>query len=79
MNAVFTALPGLVIIFVLAGGLSTLAGVLFRFEMREKFTVADESSRKFSVRKESVVSVAIRCIFMQFLEQFRVTLVADQR
>ena len=50
----------------------------FRFEMRAKFTVADESSRKFSVLYESVVSVAIRCIFMRFSERFRVTLVADK-
>ena len=50
----------------------------FRFKMRAKFTVADESSRKFSVLCESVVSVAIRCILMRFSERFRVTLVADQ-
>ena len=49
----------------------------FRFKMRVKFTVADESSRKFSVLYESVVSVAIRCIFMRFSERFRVTLVSD--
>ena len=49
---------------------------IFRFKMRAKFTVADESSRKFSVHYESVVSVAIRCIFMRFSERFRVTLVA---
>ena len=29
MNALITALPGLVIIFVLAGGVNALAGVLF--------------------------------------------------
>ena len=29
MNALVTALPGLVIIFVLAGGVNALAGVLF--------------------------------------------------
>ena len=46
--------------------------------MRAKFTVADEFSRKFSVLYESVVSLAIRCIFMRFSERFRVTLVADQ-
>ena len=50
----------------------------FCFKMRTKFTVADESSRKFSVLYESVVSVTIWCIFMRFLERFRVTLVADQ-
>ena len=50
----------------------------FRFKMKAKFTVADESSRKFNVLYESVVSVAIRCIFMRFSERFRVTLVADQ-
>ena len=50
----------------------------FRFKMRAKLTVADESRRKFSVFYESVVSVAIRCIFMRFSERFRVTLVADQ-
>ena len=43
----------------------------FRFKMRAKFTVADESSRKFSVIYESVVSVAIRCIFMRLSERFR--------
>ena len=47
------------------------------FKMRVKFTVGDESSRKFSVLYESVVSVAIRCIFMRFSERFRVTLVSD--
>ena len=31
MNALVTALPGLVIIFVLAGGVNALAGVLFSF------------------------------------------------
>ena len=46
--------------------------------MRAKFTVADESSGKFSVLYESVVFVAIRCIFMRFSGRFRVTLVADQ-
>ena len=51
---------------------------VFRFKMRAKFTVADESSRKFSVLYESVVSVATRYIFMRFSERFRVTLVADQ-
>ena len=30
MNALFTALPGLVPIFVLAGGVNALAGVLFK-------------------------------------------------
>ena len=50
----------------------------FRFKIRAKFTVADKSSRKFSVLYESVVSVAIRCTFMRFSERFRVTLVADQ-
>ena len=44
----------------------------------EPFAVADESSRKFIVLYESVVSVAIRCIFMRFSERFLVTLVADQ-
>ena len=52
--------------------------LFFCFKMRAKFTVADESNRKFSVLYESVVSVAIRCIFMRFLQRFRVTLVADQ-
>ena len=33
MNALVTALPGLVIIFVLAGGVNALAGVLFDFIM----------------------------------------------
>ena len=38
--------------------------------MRAKFTVADESSRKFSVLYESVVSVAIRCILCDFRSDF---------
>ena len=39
--------------------------------MRAKFTVADESSRKFSVVCESVVLLAIGYIFMRFSERFR--------
>ena len=35
MNALVTALPGLVIIFVLAGGVNALAGVLFNMKLHD--------------------------------------------
>ena len=37
MNALVTALPGLVIIFVLAGGVNALAGVLLDIQMMGVF------------------------------------------
>ena len=37
MNALVTALPGLVIIFVLAGGVNALAGVLLLISMAQLF------------------------------------------
>ena len=43
--------------------------------MMAKFSVADITSRKFNVFYESVVFVAILCIFMRFSKRFRFTLV----